>query len=54
MTSAAHDCRLPGPSLGDRSAPADDVLAALLQPGELRQDLLVGGVSVADQDASEE
>ena len=43
-----------GAEPGDRAAVADDVLAALLHPGQLRQELLVGGVPVADQEAGEE
>ena len=40
--------------LGDRAAAADHVLAALLDTGQLRQQLLVGGVPVADQEPGEE
>ena len=43
-----------GAEFGDRAAAADDVLAALLDPGQLRQQVLVGAVAVADQEAGEE
>ncbi len=43
-----------GAEPGDRAGAADHVLAALLHPGQLRQEFLVGAVPVADQDAGEE
>jgi hypothetical protein len=40
--------------LGDGTAAADDVLAALLHPGQLRQQVLVGAVPVGDEEPGEE
>ena len=51
MTSAAQDCRLPGPSLVTARQRRVAVLAALLHPGQLREQLLAGAVPVADQEA---
>jgi hypothetical protein len=39
-----------GAEPGDGAAAADDVLAALLHPGQLRQEILVGAVPVADEE----
>jgi hypothetical protein len=60
MGFAEHVDDVSGPELedaeaqpGDRAASADDMLPALLHSGEPRQELLVGGVPVADQEAGE-
>jgi hypothetical protein len=42
-----------GAEFRDGPAPADDVLAALLDAGQPRQEVLVAGVAVGDQRAGE-
>jgi hypothetical protein len=47
---AGPGLRPAGTQFGDGAASPDDVLAALLDAGELWQELLVGGVPVGDQE----
>jgi hypothetical protein len=43
-----------GAQLGDRPAPADHVRGALLATGQLRQQLLAGGIPAGDEEPGEE